>query len=249
MRNKPAVPGGIAWIAIPKQNNLPPVITYKNKRVVVLRNRQQWVALVGIALAAKIGRHTLINQTTKQQYSFLVINKKYKVQRLTIKNKRKVTPIPSDIQRINREKNSMRYALASAWRPTTTSPLPLMLPIRGRLSSPFGTKRYLNGKRRNSHTGLDIAAPLGTHIGSAGDGKIVNVGDYFFTGKTVIIDHGQGVVTLYGHMNTIKVFLGQIIQTGEIIGTVGKTGRATGPHLHWSVSLNQNMIDPTLIMK
>ncbi|MDM8565471.1 peptidoglycan DD-metalloendopeptidase family protein [Candidatus Halobeggiatoa sp. HSG11] len=249
LRNKPAVPGGIAWISLLTRSNVPPVIKYQNKQVLVLRNGQQWIALVGIPLTARIGQHTIINQDNNQQYSFKVTHKRYKVQRINIKNKRKVNPAPSDLRRIRRERELIRSALASPWRPTTTSPLPLMQPIRGRLSSFFGTRRYFNGQRRSSHTGLDIAAPQGTLVGAAAAGKIVRTGNYFFTGNTVIIDHGQGIVTLYGHLNSINVFSNQIVQTGEVIGTVGKTGRATGPHLHWSVSLNQNMIDPTLIMK
>ncbi|MFK5971546.1 MAG: peptidoglycan DD-metalloendopeptidase family protein [Candidatus Marithrix sp.] len=249
LRSIPAVPGGIAWVSLRSLSNSPPIIKYQNKRVVVLRYEQQWIALVGIPLNTKLGRHTVIDQETNQQYSFKVIKKQYKVQRIRIKNKRKVNPTPNDLQRIRREKQLIKEALATTWRATTTSPLPLMQPIRGRFSSSFGRQRYFNGQRRSSHTGLDIAAPLGTPIGAATTGKVIRTGNYFFTGNTVIIDHGQGVVTLYGHLNTIKVISGQIVKIGEVIGTVGKTGRATGPHLHWSVSLNQNMIDPTLIMK
>ncbi len=249
LRNTPAVPGGIAWISLRSQTNFPPKITYQNKQVVVLRNGLQWVALVGIPLSASIGQHTVKDQETNQQYSFKVDKKKYKVQKINIKNKRKVNPAPNDLQRIRHEKAIMKSALATGWRPTTTSPLPLMQPVSGRFSSSFGTRRYFNGQRRSSHTGLDIAAPLDTPILSAAGGKVLVTGDFFFTGKTVMIDHGQSVVTLYGHLNSINVASGQIVRIGEIVGTVGKTGRATGPHLHWSVSLNQNMIDPRLIMK
>ncbi len=249
LRNIPAVPGGIAWVSLRSLSNSPPIIKYQNNRVVVLRHEQQWIALVGIPLNTKLGQHTVIDQETNQKYSFKVIKKQYRVQKIKIKNKRKVNPTPDDLQRIRREKQLIKESLATTWRATTTSPLPLMRPIRGRISSSFGRQRYFNGQRRSSHTGLDIAAPLGTPIGAATTGKVIRTGNYFFTGKTVIIDHGQGVITLYGHLNTIKVISGQIVKIGEVIGTVGKTGRATGPHLHWSVSLNQNMIDPTLIMK
>lgn len=249
LRNAPAVQGGIAWISLLSQSNSPPTITYQNKQVVVLRNGSQWIALVGIPLSASIGQHTVIDQETKQQYSFKVEKKKYKVQKIKIKNKRKVNPAPSDLQRIRREKAIKDSALATAWHPTTTSPLPLMQPVRGRFSSTFGTQRFFNGQRRSSHTGLDIAAPLGTPVVASATGRVITTGEFFFTGKTVMIDHGQSVVTLYGHLNSINVSSGQIVRIGEIVGTVGKTGRATGPHLHWSVSMNQNMIDPTLIMK
>ena len=110
-----------------------------------------------------------------------------------------------------------------------------------------GIDRFFNGQRRNPHSGLDIAAPQGTEIAAAAAGKVVNTGKYFYTGNTIIIDHGLGIVTLYGHLNTIAVEEGHQVERGETIGTVGKTGRATGPHLHWSVVFNNTMIDPTLV--
>lgn len=249
LQNKSAVPGGIAWVPISSQSATPPKINYQQRRVVVLHDGQQWVALVGIPLSAKSGKHTVIDQRTKKRYSFQVKNKKYKTQRITLKNKRYVHPNRKDLQRIQRERKLIKAALATPWRKTATSPLPLEQPVRGRFSSPFGLRRYFNGQPRNPHTGLDIAARQGTSVGAAASGKIVKTGHYFFTGKTIFIDHGQGIVTLYGHLNTIAVSRGQKVKKGQTIGTVGKTGRATGPHLHWSVSMNNTMVDPTLVME
>lgn len=249
LRSKPAVPGGIAWVPISSKSATPPKIRYQQRQVVVLHNGQQWVALVGIALSTKPGKYTVIDQQTKKRYSFQVKNKKYKAQYIKLKNKRYVHPNRKDLQRIQQERKLIRTALATPWRKTSTSPLPLKQPVRGRFSSPFGLRRYFNGQPRNPHTGLDIAAPQGTSVGAAASGKIVKTGHYFFTGKTVFIDHGLGVVTLYGHLNTIAVSRGQKVKKGQTIGTVGKTGRATGPHLHWSVSMNNTMVDPMLVMK
>jgi len=244
-----AVPGGIAWISLYTQTETPPKLLYQGKPVMILRDQNKWVALVGIPLDAKTGVHSVTDQQTRQRYRFTVKSKKYGVQRLQVKNKRHVTPNQKDLQRITRESKVIRAALKSPWRATTTSPLPLKQPVAGRFSSAFGLRRYFNGKRRNPHKGLDIAAPSGTPIKSPAAGQVVNIGDYFFTGKTIIIDHGQGVVTLYGHLNKILVSTGEAVKTGDIIGHVGKTGRATGPHLHWGVSMNQTMVDPKLIMQ
>ncbi len=249
LRDKTAVPGGVAWISLSSESDTPPNIVYQKRRVVVLRDDNNWVALVGVPLSTKPGKHTVIDQQTGQQYTFQVNSKKYKTQRINIKNKRKVNPNREDLQRIQRERPLIRAALASPWQPTATSPLPLMQPVQGRYSSPFGLRRFFNGQRRNPHTGLDIAAPQGTSIAAAADGKVVNAGDYFYTGNTIIIDHGLGIVTLYGHLNTIAIEEGQMVERGETIGTVGKTGRATGPHLHWSVVFNNTMIDPTLVIE
>ena len=249
LRNQTAVPGGIAWITLDNQSNTPPKVVYKQHQVVVLRSGKSWVALVGIPLSAKPGTHSVLEQQTGERYSFQVKNKKYKTQRLRIKNKNKVNPNRQELQRIKREYKLIKAALASPWQAKKTSPLPLIQPIQGRFSSSFGLRRYFNGKPRNPHSGLDIAAPSGTPIAAAGVGKVVNTGNYFFTGNTVFIDHGQGVVTQYGHLDEIIVSSGQTVKTGQIIGTVGKTGRATGPHLHWGVSLNNTMIDPKLVMR
>ncbi len=247
LRNISAVPGGIAWITLSSQSDTLPKIMYQKHRAVVLRHGDGWVAIVGVPLDAKLGQHSVIDQETGERYSFRVKHKKYKTQRLRIKNKRKVNPNRRDLQRIEREYLEIKAALATPWKTTSTSPLPLILPVQGRFSSPFGLRRYFNGQRRNPHKGLDIAARQGTPIIAAAAGKVINTGHYFFTGKTVFIDHGQGVVTLYGHMNKILVSPGEFVEKRQIIGRVGKTGRATGPHLHWGVSLNNTMVDPILM--
>jgi murein DD-endopeptidase MepM/ murein hydrolase activator NlpD len=121
-------------------------------------------------------------------------------------------------------------------------------PVDGRYSSPFGLRRYFNDQPRKPHSGLDIAAPEGTPIQAAESGVVVETGDYFFNGKTVFIEHGQGLVTMYCHLRKIDVETGQTVTRGEKIGEVGKTGRVTGAHLHWSVSLNHAMVDPLLFL-
>ena len=108
---------------------------------------------------------------------------------------------------------------------------------------------FFNEQPRNPHTGLDIAASTGTPITAASSGIVINTGDYFFNGKTVFIDHGQGLITMYCHLSSIDVLEGQEISQGEMLGKVGMTGRVTGPHLHWSVILNNTMVDPTLFIE
>lgn len=248
LQNVYPVPGGIAWIPLESQSTTPPLVYYRERPVMVLRNNYQWVALIGIPLSAQTGQHTVIDQHAGKYYSFQVYPKQYEAQYITLKQTRQVTPNPQDVERIQRETAIIKAALATPWRATDISPLPLLKPVEGRISGEYGVRRFYNKQPKNPHTGLDIAAAQGTPIIAAADGIIVNTGQYFYNGKTVFIDHGQSLVTMYCHLSDIAVAEGQFVQRGQIIGFVGKTGRATGPHLHWGVSLNQTMIDPLLVL-
>jgi murein DD-endopeptidase MepM/ murein hydrolase activator NlpD len=121
-------------------------------------------------------------------------------------------------------------------------------PVKGRISTPFGLRRYFNGKPRSPHKGIDIAVPKNTAIKSPANGLVVLTGNYFFIGNAVLINHGQGLITVYCHLNKILVKPRQKVKKGQVIGYVGQTGRATGPHLHWGVSLNDTPVNPELFL-
>ncbi|MBD3649265.1 MAG: peptidoglycan DD-metalloendopeptidase family protein [Pseudomonadales bacterium] len=238
------VPGGVAVLAVeaPHADNL----HFKGSPVMVIEEDGNHYAIVGISLAAEPGRYAL-HYGDEPAYSFTVNPRNYAEQRLTIENKRKVNPYQEDLERIRRESSEMNQAFTNFDRslPVTTE---FELPAEGPVSSPFGLKRFLNDQPRSPHSGLDIAADTGEPIKAPAPGKVTATGDYFFNGKTVIEDHGQGLVTMYGHMSRIDVKSGDMVEAGEIIGAIGQTGRVTGPHLHWSVSLNNARVNPNLFL-
>ena len=241
------VPGGVVIIEL--DGNKPEKALYNDRRVMTLMQDGKWYAVVGIPLTAKPGKHRLIvhNSSGSETINFDIVDKAYKSQHLTIKNKRKVNPYKDDMPRILSDKERINKAL-STFSTDTPRSLQLHQPVDGRYSSPFGLRRFFNKQPRKPHSGLDIAAPEGTPIQAAESGRIIETGDYFFNGKTIFIDHGQGLVTMYCHLNKIDVEVGQQVTRGEAIGEVGQTGRVTGAHLHWSVSLNHAMVDPLLLL-
>lgn len=239
------VPGGIAVINLGQYDTEPEVRFYR-KRVTVIKDGEGYTALVGIPLSAKTGQHTLQVVEPEQTIPFQVLGKDYPEQRLTIKNKRKVNPNPDDVKRINSERTRKANA-KNAWSDVTPE-LNMSLPVQGRYSSAFGLRRFFNEQPRNPHAGLDIAAARGTPILAPAPGRVIEAGDFFFSGNCVWLDHGKGIVSLYAHMNEINVNVGDQVDRGELIGTVGDTGRVTGPHLHWSIGLNGTWIDPSLFL-
>ena len=207
------------------------------------------MAVVGLSLSTRPGRHYLsVNSGGhSRRVPFEVRDRKYQSQYITLKDKRKVNPTPLDMQRIRRESALIRQAKAS-WTPTDAIPFAMSLPVHGITSSPFGLRRYFNKQPRRPHSGLDIAVPAGTPIKAPADGIVVNTGNYFFNGNSIFLDHGQGLITMYCHMSEIDVRDGEHVKAGQVIGKVGMTGRATGPHLHWGVILNQVSVDPDLFI-
>ncbi len=244
------VPGGVAVIAL-GEATLAPEVLFQGRRVLVLReDGKQWLAIVGIALTVKPGVQSVTVRDAKgtRSESFTVKPKTYVAQHITLKNPRQVNPNPDDMKRIEREMIEQQKANRSYRAGVTPSNVLLDRPVQGRLSSPFGLRRFFNGEERNPHSGLDFAVPSGTPIKAPAAGVVVLIGDYFFNGKTVFLDHGQGFVSMFCHMSAIDVKVGDEISRGGVVGRVGATGRATGPHLHWNVSLNDARVDPAIFI-
>ncbi|MDY3330866.1 MAG: peptidoglycan DD-metalloendopeptidase family protein [Pelistega sp.] len=248
--NKP-VPGGVAVLPLEIKGGQLPEVTYQGHRVLVVPSEGKALAIVGIPLKTSAGQQSVqVKQGGQTQaVSFTVGTKKYKEQHIKLSSNKHVTPSAENEARFKRELDEQMNAYKQYREGVVPSNVVLDRPVDGgRYSSPFGLRRFFNGQERNPHSGLDIAVPTGTPIKAAADGVVTIVADYFFNGKTVFVDHGQGMITMYCHMSAIDVKKGQVVKRGELLGKVGSTGRSTGPHLHWNVSLNNVRVDPAIFV-
>ena len=178
-----------------------------------------------------------------------VLKRKYNIQRIDGLEESKVTPPESVYKRIKKENNAIGEARA------INSELQFfkqkfIMPVEGIISGVYGSQRILNGKPRWPHYGIDIAAKQGTMIKSSGSGVVtMSEDDLYYTGGTVIMDHGHGISTIYSHLESVLVSVGDLINQGDIIGTVGSTGRSTGPHLDFRINWFQTRLDPMSVLK
>ncbi|MEE8345506.1 MAG: peptidoglycan DD-metalloendopeptidase family protein [Woeseiaceae bacterium] len=242
-------PGGTAVLAIGENSDSRPIVMFDDKRVLVLRRENEWVAVIGIPLNQSIGTAKAIVRIVDQEPSTLTFEVKhhaYREQHLTVA-KAYVDLTEEQLNRAGRERKIIDSALIN-WRDVDLTDLSLIEPVAGRRSSSFGLRRFFNEQPRAPHKGMDVAANLGTPVIAPGDGTVTATGNYFFNGNTVIIDHGQGFVTMYCHLDEIDVEEGQQLAAGMPIGKVGATGRVTGPHLHFGTYLNGTAVDPALLL-
>lgn len=245
-RNNP-VPGGIAIVPLFSSHHPAPAVYFQGARTMVVKQDKRWQAIVGLALSLKAGKHYLTTRGPDDdqiRIPFRVKKKLYKTQHIRIKDKRKVEPSDEDLDRIIQEDKEIK-SLFTIWSDFSAVTY-LKLPVKGRVTGRFGLRRYFNNKPRKPHSGIDIAAPEGTLVSAPARAVVIGVGDYFFTGNAIFLDHGQGLITMYNHLHSVNVSIGDSVERGQKIGEVGKTGRVTGPHLHWSVSLNNSRVNPHL---
>jgi murein DD-endopeptidase MepM/ murein hydrolase activator NlpD len=242
-----AIPGGIVSITLDQSGATAPTVLFQNKSAMTIQNAQgEWIAVIGVPLDQSSPIELAVND---KKISLPINDFPYEEQHIEIKEKRKVNPQKNDMTRISHEYNQMtpvyksfNDGLANNWNS-------MLKPVDGPYSSAFGLKRFFNGQARKPHSGIDIAAPEGAPIKAPADGTIALTGDFFFNGNSVFIDHGQGLISMMCHLSRIDVKEGDVIKQGDLIGAVGKTGRATGPHLHWTVSLNNARVNPKLLLK
>jgi murein DD-endopeptidase MepM/ murein hydrolase activator NlpD len=245
------VPGGVAIIPLGSvsSGSETPQTWLGDQPVLVTSDHELWYAVVGLPLDMTPGLHELrvkIGGVTKTQ-GFEVNTKHYPEQHITLEDTSKVELSAEDEARADREL-AVITELKHHWRVAQDTDLALIIPVKGRLAGRFGVHRFFNGEPRSPHAGLDVAVARGTPVKASAQGQVLAVDDYFFNGRTIFVDHGNGLITMYCHLERIDVKTGEAVSKGQRIGLSGKTGRATGPHLHWSVVLNGAMVDPELFI-
>jgi hypothetical protein len=209
-----------------------------------------WSALVGIDLDVPPRTYVVTVDAepgaAHATYDLIVAPRQFRTRRLTV-DPDFVTPPSSVVDRINRE----AALLAATWRTAAAEKLwtePFVRPVPQPANSAFGTRSIFNGTPRNAHSGADFMSPAGTRIRAPNAGRIVIARDLYFSGKTVVIDHGLGLFSTLAHLSEFEVREGDHVAAGEIVGRVGATGRVTGPHLHWAVRAGDARVDPLSVL-
>ncbi len=244
-----AVPGGVAVVPLGRSEQTPEAYLADN-RLMVLGDPGQWQAIVGIALATEQDSTLRISVRwpgrNKVEVPVSVGSKRYETQELKVKPGQ-VNLSPENLARYRRESAHLKEVRRTFSMPLVGA-LPLTQPCEGTRSSSFGLRRVFNGQPRRPHSGMDLAAPEGAPVVAAAAGRVIDRGDYFFSGNMLMLDHGQGLLTLYAHLSAMDVEVGEQVERGVQIGKVGATGRVTGAHLHFGVYLNTVPVDPALFL-
>ena len=243
-------PGGIAVVPVGTRDN--PQANFDDRPVLTIQGADgMWYAVIGISLDQDPAEPVEFSiawpgddESTAMSVSLRTAD--YRVQRLNV-DRKYVDPGQEALDRIFAERKIIDAALSN-WRPAELSTVELSAPVPGNRSSSFGSRRIFNDQPRSPHKGMDIAAGTGTPILAPLAGVVTATGDYYFNGNTVIVDHGQGLISLYCHLSEIDVSEGEAVEEGALLGKVGATGRVTGPHLHFATYLNGTAVDPAILL-
>jgi murein DD-endopeptidase MepM/ murein hydrolase activator NlpD len=240
---KKAGPGDILLITV-KNEDGPVEGIFNGRKIFFNPSKNSYKAVVGIDLNAEPGRYTLeltINGRTTSR-GVTVVRKKYPLQRLKLPED-KVTLSPENEARVEREQKEMAaiWPVESVrdWSGNFSDPLP-----GKEITTSFGMRRIINNIPKNPHTGVDLSAEEGEPVRAPNDGVAVLVEEQFFSGNSVVLDHGQGIHTMFFHLSKVNVHRGQAVRKGDVIGFVGSTGRVTGACLHWGVRVQGARVDP-----
>ena len=248
---KTVVQGGVVEVAVTSDTPLASLVLVDGDRRIPLErdaSGRAFRGLLGVDLDAKTGEKSLVVESDDAQAHFdvktRVLKGSFRTQKISVDPKFVEVP-PEERERVKAdgERVNAAYRDAEAARRWTSFAEPVHYP-----GSNFGSRRVYNGKTTGIHSGLDMAAPKGTPVAAAADGRVALAGDLYFSGGTVLLDHGGGLFTQYMHLSRIDVKDGDVVARGTILGLVGATGRVTGPHLHWGARLNGARVNPEALV-
>jgi len=243
-------PGELVVVTIDAPANVAEVhVRAFNRDVPAYRDAdQQWRALVGIDLDVKPATYPIVVHAAGAQatYDLVVAPKTFRTRRLTV-DPDFVTPPPSAAERIANEAAFMRTVWQSSARERLWT-APFSSPVRETANSAFGTRSVFNGRLRSAHGGADFPSAAGTPVHAPNAGRILVARDLYFSGNTVVIDHGLDLFSMLAHLSAFDVREGDRVGAGDVVGRVGATGRVTGPHLHWAVRITGSRVDPISLL-
>jgi len=207
------------------------------------KESQEWILYLGIPYEQAPGFYSI--QVKDVHKKLQVYSWNYRKEALRVEPKR-VELTPEDLKRVLKEKEFLRSVYESSdLKPNWVGKF--VLPLRTPITSYFGTQRVFNGVKKGAHLGADFRAPVGKPIRVTNQGKVVVARELFYSGNTVIVDHGMGILSLYGHLSKFSVAEGDVVKRAQSVGLAGATGRVTGPHLHWGAVVNSEKIDPIVL--
>jgi len=244
--------GELSLISVIVENSEVPEVRWLGKKVYLVpdRARRTWNGFLGVDLRSSPGIYPVLVRVSpthvEKRIRIEVDKKNYGVRRLTLP--RKMVELDAvTLRRVKKEGQVMKEVFQAPvsralWRG------PFQRPVDGEVVGPFGRSSIINGHPRAPHSGVDFRAARGTPVKAINNGRVVLTCNHFFTGKSVVLDHGGGIISMYFHLEKILVQKGQILTKGEVLGLVGSTGRATGPHLHLGVRVNGARVDPLTLV-
>ncbi len=240
--------GGVELLSIRVNEGEIPKVTWLDKEAWLVFDPEEkaWQGFLGVDLRAKPESYVLdiksMPSGRKKLLALEVVEKDWGVRRLTLP-KKMVDLDSKTLERARKESKVMK----SLWRASVDRPLwrgKFLRPVPGKVLGPFGRRSIINSQPRSPHSGVDLRGKSGTPVKATNHGKVVLVCDHFFSGRSVVIDHGGGIQSMYFHLDSITVRKDDMIEKGQVIGRMGSSGRATGPHLHWGIRMNGARVDP-----
>jgi len=245
--------GEVALLSVQKLRKTKPTVLWMGKKITLLSDNKKkaWAGFIGADLTTKPGRYkiriTFSDSNRPDLMSVEVLSRDYGTRRLTLP--KKMVELDSDtLKRAQEESKAVKRLFISSGK----NPLWMgkwIRPVPGNIVSPFGCRCIINGMERSPHSGVDLKAAVGDPIKATNRGTVALVAHHFFSGLSVVIDHGGDIQSMYFHLSKDFVKVGQVVEKGTIIGLAGSSGRVTGPHLHFGIRLNNERIDPIKLIE